>query len=91
VSNVQSLEQILPERVIGLNQVQLSTPWPFLQSFLTPDRCLDILVPLHVHEMRAAVANGETRAQPHPVLPRPPRDIVRHSNIERAECLPATM
>ena len=81
----QVVEQVVPTRIEALDQVQLPRPRPMLQPRLAPDRDRDLLVTFHVNKTNDPVARGEAGPMALPMLPRPARDVVRDTDIKRAE------
>ena len=83
VSHVQLAEQILPSRVVRIDQVQLPGPWPVFEALFPLDRGDDVLVPLHVNDSRKFVALRECRSRALAVFPCASADIVGHAGVKR--------
>ena len=84
-SRIQPIEQVLPSRVPGFNQIQLPRPRPTFKAFLPADRAHDLLMSLHEHKSIEPISNGKSRVGTLPVLPGAARDIICYADVERAE------
>ncbi len=81
-SHVQPIEQILPSRILCLDQFELPRPRPMLKTRLPLDRHHDVIVPLHENKALKPVARGELRTRTLPVFPATTANIIGHSNIK---------
>jgi hypothetical protein len=86
-SHIQLLEQILPQRVLTLDQIQFPAARPVLEPLLPPDRRHDVLMPFREHQMGEPVPGRETRTGADAMFPGPAANIVRNAGIQRAERL----
>src|ERR1700730_5413980 len=57
--SLQRGKEVLPARVLALDQVDLPLPTPLLKRFFPLDRVLDLVERLKVHELVDAVLLGE--------------------------------
>ena len=82
---VQSVVEILPGWILGLDQVQFPHPRPMLDVLFALYRGEDVFVPLGVHEHRQTVSLGKSTTNAMAVFPNPAGDVVRDANIQRTE------
>ena len=84
---IQALEQVLPTRILGFDQIQLPLPRPMPESFLASDGCQNLLVPFDINESSEPITRGEHRSNTLPMFPGASANVVRDPNIEGTECL----
>jgi hypothetical protein len=58
-SSVQSFVQIVPVRIVGVNEPNLPSPWPFLNAMFSPNGIANILVERCIDQPFRAVFLGE--------------------------------
>ena len=83
-SCLDRLNQILPLRIIFLNQSDLPVPIPFFEPFLTKDGIFHSLMKLHKDKSMDIIFVGEAVSEAISVLPDPPWQVTGHTNIECA-------
>ena len=74
-------------RIAPLDKIELPCPPPFYDPFLAQDRVGHRFVELSIDKAMDAVALRETIDRVGPVLPRPPSNVVRNTDIQRSVTL----
>src|SRR3954469_10934273 len=78
----QSDREVLPERILALDQVNLPRTLPFLHPALPNDRIADVVIGFEIDETFDAVLSGEATDDVRSMLPYPLRQIGRRADIE---------